>query len=164
MLSTYMQPVLGFSHALVQVLRISPKSILAYVIHLTTAFFISAFFHIWSLSVVADGYISQRDLIYNLGAFFMTQPIATIMEAILIHYFQTTLCLRGRHALKSIDKAHRGGSGGVSQSTSMIIRGLGYIWVASWFVFTGWWFVKPYYLIGVAEWPLPFSVWRIIMT
>lgn len=153
------QPCLGFSHALVRKLGVPQKSLFAYAIHLITAFCISGWFHIWSLSVVSNGYISRSDLAINFGAFFMAQPIATMAESIVIHHFRLPSASRDMRIVK---KAYRDVSIQAEDEhvlQRLAARCLGYIWVVSWFMFTGWWFVTPYSAIGVARWPLPFSMW-----
>ncbi|KAK0711974.1 membrane bound O-acyl transferase family-domain-containing protein [Lasiosphaeris hirsuta] len=74
------QPCLGISHSIVNVLRIPRRSSLAYFIHLTTAFVISAFFHVLSVGAVAPGYYPLASLISDMSIFFLLQPIATMVE------------------------------------------------------------------------------------
>ncbi|KAH6953682.1 hypothetical protein BKA56DRAFT_239428 [Ilyonectria sp. MPI-CAGE-AT-0026] len=55
-LANLTQPVLGFSHAIINAGGIPKRSLLAYGIHLFIAFLLSTFFHILSLYVVCEGY------------------------------------------------------------------------------------------------------------
>lgn len=155
-----LQPCLGISHALVQKLGVKQKSLFAYAIHLSTAFIISGWFHIWSLSVVAEGYMSLFDVTVNFGAFFLAQPIGTMIEATLIQHFQIPT---RRRDLQRVKKAYRGLSIESSDEDHVFqrlaARALGYIWVVSWFMLTGWWFVVPYSAVGVAKWSPPLSLW-----
>ncbi|KAH6892437.1 hypothetical protein B0T10DRAFT_483787 [Thelonectria olida] len=145
------QPVLGFSHAIISFLGIPRRSYLAYSIHLFTAFFISALFHTLSLFVVSEGYLRTRDLIFHMGCFFMAQPVATVAESIIMS--------RYRPRTQSENTGTSGSQLKSILASAMVRRTIGYLWVVSWFVLTGWWFVQDYIAIGVLEWPLPISFW-----
>src|SRR3569833_3286106 len=83
-----LQPVLGFSHLIVCFLSIPRGTTLAYLVHLTTAFAISAFFHGLSLSVICSGYLAVKDLVTYMAIFFMSQPVATLVETLAIHIYR----------------------------------------------------------------------------
>lgn len=86
-----LKPCLGTSHFLLRHLnrllnhrklyQIPPHSLLAYWIHLVTAFAISTFFHVLSLSGLARGYTPIRGIITNMVLFFMVQPFAAVFES-----------------------------------------------------------------------------------
>ncbi|KAI5460854.1 hypothetical protein BGZ63DRAFT_387923 [Mariannaea sp. PMI_226] len=146
------QPVLGFSHAIIHALGIPKHSILAYGIHLLTAFLISAFFHILSLAVVCEGYLPISTLVSDMVCFFTAQAAGTTVEAAVIAQY-------GRYA-EIIKKTHPKPLLHHFMESQRACRVLGYFWVASWFSITGWWFVRNYIAIGIMEWPLPFSFWE----
>ncbi|RVX71665.1 hypothetical protein B0A52_03849 [Exophiala mesophila] len=82
------QPVLGISHTITETFRIPPRSIIAYLVHLTTAFTISAFFHIISLDSIRSDKVSLQELTRDMLIFFMAQPIGTLAEALVIDYYR----------------------------------------------------------------------------
>ncbi|KAH7140971.1 hypothetical protein EDB81DRAFT_799228 [Dactylonectria macrodidyma] len=150
------QPVLGFSHAIIDFLRVPNGSAGAYFIHLSVAFLISSFFHILGLFMVSDGYLSTRTLVRDMTLFFMAQPPATMVETIVLRRCQAHVV-----AMVPSDKMTNQVNAASFSTKQRLLRALGYtagyVWVVSWFTFTGWWFVKDYITIGVLEWPLPFS-------
>jgi hypothetical protein len=153
-----MKPSLGFSHFVIQTLRIPRHSHFAYLIHLTTAFAISAFFHVLSLSVVCPGYLELRDLIVDMTVFFLPQPIGTMVETLAKSFYSSLTSPK-----ETIHDGEEEGCRGFWSFTTLrnvakvANRCIGYVWVLCWFVFTGWWFVKAYVAIRVLEWPLPYS-------
>ncbi|KAK3358031.1 membrane bound O-acyl transferase family-domain-containing protein [Lasiosphaeria hispida] len=182
------QPCLGFSHYIVNVLRIPRRSSLAYLIHLTTAFAISTFFHILSVGAVAPGYYPLANLISDMSIFFMLQPIATMVEVAVMKLFsryvlapqpvqadskterkpneQQMAGLADGHAESVVS----GGVEGTGETTptgkaailrsigAALCRLVGYVWVFSWFSFSGWWFVKGYAGVRMQDWQVPFSI------
>ncbi|KAK3368537.1 hypothetical protein B0H63DRAFT_455308 [Podospora didyma] len=181
------QPCLGFSHYLVQKLHIPPRSLLAYFTHLMTAFAIADLVHVLSIGSVIPGYMSLRDLISDMSIFFLLQPLATIAEAIVImlwnKYMQpkliptfnpeTQVPMKPAAATEG-DSAQSSQASSSTQVENMPLRDwkqksmpvlvtamcrlVGYIWVLCWFTFTGWWFIKAYADVGMADWKMPFSI------
>lgn len=133
---------------------------MAYFIHLSTAFLISSFFHILGLFVVSHGYVSTRSLILDMGLFFMAQPSATLVEALVIRHCQAYVL---NIAPSNTEANSLGPWSSKTNPRVLHILGytLGYFWVISWFTFTGWWFVKDYIAIGVLEWSVPFSFCKV---
>ncbi len=157
------QPVLGFSHYLVRITHIPRHSILAYLVHLITAFSISAFFHGLGLSVVCPGYLSIRELAVDMTLFFMPQCLAVVVETLVSGIFARFTKPRPlgdgeeapRHDIRS--------SQAFKSVCTVMSRTVGYIWVSCWFVFIGWWFVKAYVAVGIMDWQLPFSIWEYLL-
>ncbi|KAM5373877.1 hypothetical protein ACJZ2D_006706 [Fusarium nematophilum] len=107
------QPVLGISYSIISVLKLTPRSPLAYLVHLVTAFAISCFFHVLTLYVICDEYLEPSILVTNMGLFFMAQPIATIAESMVIEHWKDA-------ELSRFD------------IPDIILRTIGYAWVSSW--------------------------------
>ncbi len=151
------QPVLGISHFILEKLRIPRTSTWAYLVHLTTAFIISAFFHVLSLSVVCEGYLPLRDLITDMSIFFLPQPLATIVETTVISLYKKLVSSKqtGAGEVQCRDLKLSKAVGCIS---TFVIRCFGYLWVFCWFVTVSWWFVKAYLAIGILAWPLPYSI------
>lgn len=147
-----LQPALGFSHRMVALLKLPRRSTSAYLVHLATAFLVSAFFHILSVSVVSPGYLTLEELVTDMTAFFIAQPLAAIAEKVLIDTYTQTI--RNKRS-PQVDAAR-------TSLPSVSHRLMGYVWVVTWFVFSGWWFVKPYAAVGIMEWPLPFSFFESV--
>ncbi|KAJ4192345.1 hypothetical protein NW759_016642 [Fusarium solani] len=153
------QPVLGISHAIIDVLQLPRRSLPTYFLHLVTAFLTSGFFHIVSLFVICEGYLKPQKLVTNMGLFFMAQPLGTITEYAVVH-----LCQKAGLVERVIgpgdDKRHLLSRGLRDRIPHILLRGLGYTWVFCWFVWTGWWFTEAYAAVGVLEWAPPVSIWQ----
>lgn len=157
---TKFQPVLGISHAITDTLRLPPRSTIAYFIHLTTAFAISAFFHIISLAAIRSDNISLPDLIGDMSIFFIAQPIATVAETLVIDFYRKLGSSKGvPEPGRGLQKSTSRTSLAAETPPRLLFRVIGYVWVLCWFVFTGWWFTKGYIAIGARDWPVPFSFW-----
>ncbi|CAM1501364.1 Fc.00g105260.m01.CDS01 [Cosmosporella sp. VM-42] len=153
------QPVLGLSHAMVSFLRIPRKSTLAYLVHLTTAFSISAFFHILSLSVICPGYLPLKRLTIDMALFFMAQPPVTIAAALVPYFYEKAMSSGQVVVDQRIEKDGIQSSYDFQKAFQVSGKLFGYLSVLFWFILSGWWFVQPYVVLGVVEWPLPFSFW-----
>ncbi|KAJ9138163.1 hypothetical protein NKR23_g8642 [Pleurostoma richardsiae] len=158
------QPVLGFSHYIVQVLGIPRRSLVAYGIHLATAFLVSGFCHVISLYVVCSGYLSLGELIFDMTVFFMSQPLAAVIETLVIGlYRRSMVCDEG-----SRDSGLSSRIVAFSQTHPLLQkvthRLVGYTWVWCWFVLTGWWFVKAYAAMGITEWRMPSIIDMVFKT
>ncbi|KAK3332354.1 hypothetical protein B0T19DRAFT_101104 [Cercophora scortea] len=81
------QPCLGFSHFIIHKLHIPTHSRLAYLIHLVTAFFISAFFHCVAVGAMAPGFYPLKDVIRDFAIFFGLQPVGTMFERLVMDLF-----------------------------------------------------------------------------
>ncbi|KAB5527914.1 membrane bound O-acyl transferase family-domain-containing protein [Coniochaeta sp. 2T2.1] len=127
------QPCLGFSHALIRLLRVPRLSKAAYFIHLAVAFLFSALFHTLSLAAVRPAWVPLGELVKDMGTFFLIQALAIVLETLALTYFRIT---------------------------SWRMRSMGYVWVGCWFYATGWWLVKAYLEVGMAGWQPPFELIR----
>ncbi|KAB5585046.1 membrane bound O-acyl transferase family-domain-containing protein [Coniochaeta sp. 2T2.1] len=127
------QPCLGFSHALIRLLRVPRLSKAAYFIHLAVAFLFSALFHTLSLAAVRPAWVPLGELVKDMGTFFLLQALAIVLETLALTYFRIT---------------------------SRRLRWMGYVWVGCWFYATGWWLVKAYLEVGMAGWQPPFELIR----
>ncbi|KPM35405.1 hypothetical protein AK830_g11153 [Neonectria ditissima] len=152
------QPALGFSRAMIDFFGIPKGSTMAYLAHLTTAFLISAFFHILSLFVVCPGYISPKTLILDMTRFFMMQPLGTIVETLVLQHCHEHASTRKLVTMKQGIRYPQT----YQRLSSVTNYAIGYLWVVLWFTFTRWWFFRDFIAIGVVEWPLPFSFWNAI--
>lgn len=165
------QPVLGFGNFIVQCLHLPKRSPMANFIILVVAFAISDFFHTVSLAIIRNENLTLRALTVNLSIFFMTQPLAASIEALVIEAYRrltTTKTpsptpmdkdkdsdyLKKRNAQQSHDS---------SQKPSPILRVIGYTWVFCWFSITGWGFTKAYIAVGVRDWQMPHSICHVLL-
>lgn len=91
-----------------------------------------------------------------MGVFFMAQPPAALVEALVIRRCQAYAL---NIASSNKERESLGFASFRPSRRVLQVLGytLGYVWVISWFTFTGWWFVKDYIAIGVLEWSVPFS-------
>jgi hypothetical protein len=137
------QPALGFSHYLVGVLHVPKRSMLAYAVHVSTAFFLSSLGHIVSAFPIHEGKIEMSEVCQDVFLFFMSQAVTIITESIVIKTFRM---------LSTKSPGKKGTEGEQGQSTCMSMTALvGYTWVILWLALSGWWFVRLY----VRLWMIP---------
>ena len=89
--------------------------------------------------------MTAPELCRDISLFFMGQAVAIVAESLVLNALQQH---GGR--VKTEKVAASKGEGAVDKKT----RGplLGYAWVATWLLFSGWWFVRVYVKIGSMEW------------
>jgi hypothetical protein len=144
------QPALAISHAIVDGLRVKKKSMMAYAIHLVTAFFISGLGHVISIAPICDGVMTIQDVWRDSFVFFMAQAMAVVAENVFISLVcRPASGSRPDKSEKSVNK-HRVG---------VRIGSLaGYAWTFAWLMITGWWFVRLYVRLGAMEWTVPVPI------
>ena len=135
---------------------------MAYLVHLTTAFGLSAFFHCLNLGPVWPNHRPLHDLITNMAVFFLLQPVGIMVEVVVI-WLGSSFWNRqtASHIVLPTEPSHRCNIRAYKTFkviTSSALRLLGHVWVTGWLLFTGWPFVRAYLDIGILEWPLPFSI------
>ena len=136
---------MAVSHRITDSLGLKKQSPAAYAVHIGTAFFLSSLGHIISLLPVIGGLMTVPELCRDISLFFMGQAAVIVAESLVLKALQSPGG-RGKAAKADATK----GDGPVEKKT----RGplLGYAWVATWLLWSGWWFVRVYVKIGSMEW------------
>jgi hypothetical protein len=105
------------------------------------SFFLSTFWHIISISPIAEGHISISQLAWRLSAFFMGQIPAMLAE----HF------LSARRQVGQVKKKNSSSAGKVSEVQQRPIRDLGHLGVFLWLGLTGRPFFTVYRAVGLLD-------------
>jgi hypothetical protein len=143
------QPAMGFGHYFARKLGIPNKSMSAYVVHLCTAFSLSAIGHILSIIPITKGHISVREVCLDMTIFFALQTVGVILETVVINLWNRTT------SSSTNEKQAKSSAEGKTEAQRSNLRLVGYTWVWAWLILTGWWFNVVYIKLGVMEWANP---------
>lgn len=137
---------------------------------LTVAFTISDFFHTVGLAIIRNENLTLRALTVNMSIFFMTQPLAASIEALVIDAYRRLTTAKTPSPIPkdkdsdSLKKRDNQQSQDDTQIVSPILRVMGYLWVFCWFSITGWGFTKAYIAVGVRDWQMPHSICHALLS
>jgi hypothetical protein len=148
---------LGFSHSLIKLLHIPPHTPLALLTHLTTAFGLSGFFHALILSSLPT---STPRVTKDILIFFILQIPAIIFEKYVIDIFTSLQRSPSEEAKKDEKAPSQKPVKGESKVWICLKKILGYAWVWSWLIWSGWWGLNAYYRVGMQSWDVPVPVFK----
>lgn len=122
---------------------------LAYGVHLSTAFLLSSLGHIVSIIPISDGYVPMADVCRDVLIFFMGQAAAIMTERAVIQLYHQCIFHFAPQPAAPVREVSR---------RSVAWNLVGYGWVLTWFTFSGWWFVRLYVKLGSMDWDIPVPI------